>query len=408
MALDLRFKRNYRLALPAFSVGANLTALLQYHFNTEVITVAPQFTLQFHIFLLTSSALSVLLYFLRGSWGRAAILWLKGLILWLAGYPLGSYLGVEFTLLTALVLETTLCQPFPWGLGFALLFSAVSIFSQRPADAWTYSLQAPPRAAVLVYGIYSCFLILLGHLLRHLHEKTRRQEDAINWLDFTVNRLSQANREFQEHAIAIKERTEIEERKRISRDIHDTVGYTLTNLMVMMESATDFSKTQPDKAEQLLELAREEARKALDETRRSLRELHSIGGEHVIGLKAIDRLVKTFEQATGVRVTTEYGNFPWSLDKETDLAVYHLVQEGMINAFRHGKATEVKVKFCVHDSEAKVYVSDNGTGASTIKEGLGFAGMKERVRQLGGGFSARNIGGGFEVSVSFPVVSAQC
>ncbi len=95
-------------------------------------------------------------------------------------------------------------------------------------------------------------------------------------------------------------------------------------------------------------------------------------------------------------------NLPWELDPEVDGAIYRLLQESMTNAFRHGGATHVSVRFSVREREIEVMVRDNGRGAEEVEEGIGLAGMRERVERLGGRLSARSITGGFEVLAYLP------
>ena len=113
-------------------------------------------------------------------------------------------------------------------------------------------------------------------------------------------------------------------------------------------------------------------------------------------------MTRAFSDATGVEVEVDFGNLPWELDMEVEGAIYRLLQESMTNAFRHGEATHVSVRFSVLEREIEVIVRDNGRGAEEVEEGIGIAGMRERVNRLGGRLSARNVTGGFEVLACLP------
>ena len=149
-------------------------------------------------------------------------------------------------------------------------------------------------------------------------------------------------------------------------------------------------------------LAGDQARTGLEETRQSLRRLRSLGTEKHISIDAIQQLVKTFEKVTGVQIVVDYGNLPKNISNEIDSVIYHTVQEGVINAFRHGKATQVKIYFWLDETQVNIYISDNGNGSTAIKDGIGLSGMKERISHLGGQFSAQNFSNGFKISVSIP------
>jgi signal transduction histidine kinase len=71
---------------------------------------------------------------------------------------------------------------------------------------------------------------------------------------------------------------------------------------------------------------------------------------------------------------------PWNLSDEVELFVYRLIQEEMTNAFRHGKATSILIRFFFNEENLRVIVRDNGVGASQkIADGIGLSGMRERA-----------------------------
>jgi signal transduction histidine kinase len=79
-----------------------------------------------------------------------------------------------------------------------------------------------------------------------------------------------------------------------------------------------------------------------------------------------------------------------------------VVQESLMNSFRHGKASRVRIFLRRQDEDIVLKVSDNGMGAAIFVEGIGLAGMRERLGKLGGTLSARGVAGGFDVIASVP------
>ena len=262
---------------------------------------------------------------------------------------------------------------------------------------------APLPVARIQAVILQCVILLAGAMFRALLDRLTTLQKQATGLELTVSRLITANKGFQDFAQMAGAAGEREERMRISRDIHDTVGYTLTNLIVMMESATDFSRIDIAKAERLLEQARDLAVKGLEDTRSSLRLLRSVDANRPGGLHMVQQLVDTFSGATAIDISVEYGNLPWSLGEEVDAAIYHITQESLINAFRHGKATRIRITFWLSEQGVRISISDNGRGTKGIKEGIGFQGMQERVGKFGGSFRAGNDGEGFTVVAVIPV-----
>lgn len=92
-----------------------------------------------------------------------------------------------------------------------------------------------------------------------------------------------------------------------------------------------------------LEKARAVVQSGYQDVRMALHALRSIDRGRTTGLPAIARLISTFREVTGVAVDVHYTNAPLHLERETDLALYHVIQESLVNAFRHGSATQVEV-----------------------------------------------------------------
>ena len=119
-------------------------------------------------------------------------------------------------------------------------------------------------------------------------------------------------------------------------------------------------------------------------------------------MKAIDRLSTVYQYATGVSIDFAFSEVDWAFGDETDAALYHVVQESLVNSFRHGKATRVRVFLNRDKGDIVMAIKDNGTGAARYDEGIGLAGMRERVAGLGGCLETNSGRGGFEVVVKIP------
>jgi signal transduction histidine kinase len=200
------------------------------------------------------------------------------------------------------------------------------------------------------------------------------------------------------------ERTSIlEERNRVSREIHDTIGHRLTTLMMLIEASQDLVETDSASARKLLQTASEHAQDALWQTRRAVRAMRFVGRFDLSGLRGIKRMVDAFAQATGVEVTTDYGNLSWGFDPPHHGTVVAIIQEGLTNAFRHGKATHIRVMFWLTDKTLRVSLLDNGTGSTVIEEGIGLTGMHERLGLIGGTMETRSMSSGFALSAWIPL-----
>lgn len=216
----------------------------------------------------------------------------------------------------------------------------------------------------------------------------------------TVTRL---NLSYQDYNANLEEKTALKERLRLTRDIHDIVGYALTNTLMTLRAATLMCDREPGRVKGYLEAAKADAERAHAQVRSALGELRRREIRSVAGPGAIARVVRSFKAATGAEVHIDFGDFDWAISGEAAFAVSHFVQEGMLNAVSHGGATWISVDFKESEDLLRVSVRDNGAGAKTVHEGIGISGMRERIEKLGGELEYASTAGGFSIEMSLPI-----
>ena len=246
------------------------------------------------------------------------------------------------------------------------------------------------------------FALAAGFMLRY-REQMLQLEQERRRLDAAVGELAHANLGYQEYTTVLEQRTMLEERKRITREIHDIIGYTLTNNIMMMEAAVEMVRRDPQRVSALITDARRSAEEGLDGIRNALYLLRAQEDPRLAGMDLIAKLISSFHAATGVTVRLEYGNARGSIGHEVEGILFHVIQEALTNSFRHGRSTLVEILFWIRDNGILVMnVRDNGGGAVDIHEGIGVSGMRERLEPLGGTLRLLMSPQGFTVTVEVP------
>ncbi len=356
---------------------------------------------EFYYLIGLSAVISCCLFFIGKTSLRVTLFLFNVAFFILAGYPLGSNISIEMFLLVPLLVEAVFLFSFGMSLSISVCLIFVFVFSQRAVTVFGQVTAVPKQSLVIFCGMIEALVLTVCLWIRVLLRKIEYEEMRNTTLDSTIKALTVANRDFQEYAVRARENAETEERKRITREIHDTVGYTFTNISMMMESAIDFLPENPDRCGSLIKKSREQAVKGLEDVRNTLRELRKIQ-TFKTGPHAVYNLVRTFSAATNIKITIEYGNLNSFFNNEIDSAIYHSVQEGMVNALRHGNATAVKINIWYTGEEIIISILDNGKGSYTIIPGIGFEGLRERLQPLHGTFSANNVYGGFQLQIRIP------
>lgn len=402
-------ERVLRKIVLSMSALAHLVAFFQFGFQVAV-SASYQFRLPANyeivsIWLLALSLIFAIFMFFSQPENRYWILFgIRGLILILLGRVFGDYFGIEMTLLAVLIIEACIYLPLWKGIIYSsgltlliVLFHALAIWFKMPFFNWHEHLGFIMNAVIII-GMTS--------LLRFQRENQVSVTELNRRLDEATLELAQTNMKLQEYAISAEQEAMMNERKRVAREVHDTLAYTLTNLVMMMEAAVDLiSKKSPNITEHL-ELAREQANEGLKEVRHALHALRPVQLTDLNGLAAICRLVKAFEQASQIKVELELGDAPLNFGAEANLVVFRLVQEGLTNALRHGRATLIAVSLARVRDGLSVTIKDNGIGSgdSAPNTGYGLVGMRERLEKLGGKLETSSaIGEGFTLMAWLPI-----
>jgi signal transduction histidine kinase len=243
----------------------------------------------------------------------------------------------------------------------------------------------------------------LGSLLIRSREKVIALQRYINRLEENVTSLTRANILSQDYAKDIEVESRTRERDRMTRDIHDAIGYTLTNTIMMMEAIKVMVRTEPERVPSHIKLIRGQIEGGLEHIRNSLREFRAREHKEESVYVAIKKLVKVFTISTGVHVRYEMGNTDFSSLERFAEAVYHFIQEGLINAFRHGHAARVTILLWDYGDCLRIVLDDDGMGCPNgVTPGIGIAGMRERAALAGGRVSIEPQETGFRISMYLP------
>ena len=187
-----------------------------------------------------------------------------------------------------------------------------------------------------------------------------------------------------------------EERLRFARDLHDVLGQNLSVLVLKSELV---SKQLPANAD---ESVRQEVRDIAQVARRSLNDVReTAAGYRRATLAAEISSARTALRAAGIGLLVE--DSLGALPPEQDGVLAWCLREAVTNVVKHSGAKSCEVRLSADGGQAKLEVSDDGAGATTLDGGSGLAGMRERIASLGGTLrvGAEN-GGGLQVQVSVP------
>jgi signal transduction histidine kinase len=199
--------------------------------------------------------------------------------------------------------------------------------------------------------------------------------------------LAIANQRIRSYAIRAQENGSLQERNRIAREIHDSLGHSLTALNLHLEMAVKLSQVKPEKSREVLLEAKRLGSIALRDVRQSVSALRSDPMHNQDLPTAIHKLADEFKLSNYIQPICHL-DLPEQLPPSVAITIYRIIQEALTNISKYAHATEVTIDIRTESHSIEFQITDNGRGFIPTNNltGFGLQGMRERVLSLQGEF----------------------
>jgi len=261
----------------------------------------------------------------------------------------------------------------------------------------------PFEDGIINFVLLGIFFILLCYISRLCSTKVEAQQ-LYDKLRVSDEKLIEANRELEGYVESIEELTLLKERNRISREIHDSVGHTLSTAMIQLSAMEAIAEKENSTMKDMIGSLRAFISESFQDVKIAVRELKPNEYDNYQGILRLQEVCKNFERMSGVEVKVIISKSDWNLSTKQINHLYRMIQEILSNSLKHGKATMVKVIINFEEDEFVISFSDNGVGTDKIIEsGLGLKSIRERVAEIDGIVHMKSSkGNGFFVKVIIP------
>lgn len=217
------------------------------------------------------------------------------------------------------------------------------------------------------------------------------QSGTIEEVKGLYQKLSAANEELQDANVRLEEYANIKgkmgetkERNRLAREIHDTLGHTLTGLSAGIDACITMIEYSPEATKEQLNMLSEVARNGIKEVRRSVNELRPDALERLSLEYAIMKMVEEMNQLTSTNVEFHCDIENLKFDEDEENTIYRVIQESITNSIRHGHAHNISVELTKIYSDIHILIKDDGIGCENPHKGFGLKHIIERVEMLRG------------------------
>lgn len=237
-------------------------------------------------------------------------------------------------------------------------------------------------------------------LISYLYINTVEKNRAIDTLN---KELLVKVEQLQDYSSKIKELTLIEERQRISQNLHDMLGHSLIGLRLHLEALNQVIDTDPTKSHQILDKSKGIIDHSLVELRETVNELNET--KELADLKtALEELQSAISVTDKVKVDLKMYFDVNKLDISIKDLIYKTTQEFITNSIKHGNSSLITIKLRLNEQHLVFNLNNNGLTAKNITASNGINGMKDRVKKLHGQIEfADNHPVGFKININIPI-----
>ncbi len=246
------------------------------------------------------------------------------------------------------------------------------------------------------------FLIFCVYIIIEQNGTITEVRRLFQQLSETNDKLQDANEKLQEYAVIKEKMGETKERNRLAREIHDTLGHTLTGISAGVDACIAMIDMSPEATKEQLEMISQVTRDGIKEVRRSVSELRPDALERLSLEHAIRKMVKETNSMTSTRIHFYCGVDVLRFDEDEENTIYRVIQESITNSVRHGRAKNIQINITKKYSDIFILIRDDGIGCKEIKNGFGTRHIVERIKMLNGSVSF-NGEDGFITEVVIPI-----
>lgn len=219
-------------------------------------------------------------------------------------------------------------------------------------------------------------LFLMIYIANEVQENERMTQELIIG--------HQVNHELENYAAVSEKIAEDKERKRLAREIHDTLGHALTGIAAGVDACIAMIDINPQATKKQLMVISKVVRQGIVDVRNSLNKLRP-GALEQHGFKgAIENMIEEFTSVSDLTISLDYRLDKVDFENTKEDILFRVIQESVTNAVRHGDATHIDISLYIEDNNLYLKIQDNGQGCEEIHYGFGLKQMKERLGMING------------------------
>ena len=285
-------------------------------------------------------------------------------------------------------------------------YDLMSLFIKLPSLDTYIRFYPESVRLLLLFGknfLYSLNIVvfmisLLFYILSAITERHRIEEE--------LRMASQANRELNSYLALSEKIAEDRERKRIAREIHDTLGHALTGISAGIDAVKVLVDIDTNRAKEQLNNVSVVVRDGIRDVRGSLNKMRPGALENNTLKEALIKITREYEAISNLEIHLLYKWDNIDLDISKEDIVFRVIQESITNSVRHGHAKTIWIELLEEEEAYVMTIQDDGVGFDELHYGYGLKQMQERLMIIGGSVRFENRDG-FYTHIEIPKIGGR-
>lgn len=244
------------------------------------------------------------------------------------------------------------------------------------------------------FNIILFIIFMIIYILKQIQEN--------EYISKKLSMVAMINKKMQKYVIVTEKFGEKNERKRLARELHDTIGHALAGMAVGVDACITMIDKNPQLAKAQLKVISKAIRKGMKDVRNSLNKMRPDFLQQYRLKEAIEKMKEEISDVTDLKINLNYQIDKTGFDTKIEDILFRVIQESITNSIRHGLATVVDIDIYKENNLLCLKIKDNGKGCKAINYGFGLKQMVERVSQIRGdiNFYSEN---GFTTEIKIPL-----
>lgn len=244
------------------------------------------------------------------------------------------------------------------------------------------------------FNIILFIIFMIIYILKQIQEN--------EYISKKLSMVAMINKKMQKYVIVTEKFGEKNERKRLARELHDTIGHALAGMAVGVDACITMIDKNPQLAKAQLKIISKAIRKGMKDVRNSLNKMRPDFLQQYRLKEAIEKMKEEISDVTDLKINLNYQIDETGFDTKIEDILFRVIQESITNSIRHGLATVVDIDIYKENNLLCLKIKDNGKGCKSINYGFGLKQMVERVSQIRGdiNFYSEN---GFTTEIKIPL-----